>query len=236
VSYWSGEGNANDSANSHHGTLINGATFTPAGQAGQAFSLNGVNAFIQVPDSPDWAFGNNDFTIALWINFDTIRIANANSLPNVFIGQDEGGGPTNKWVFYSDGTDLNFHINGGVGQAFLGVAASFTPIQWYHVAVTRTGNTYTFYVDGASVGTVIDHRAIPDVNAPLTIGQAEGLGFFNGRLDEIQIYNRALSQNEIQAITTVPEPSTVVLCSVAFIVVFGPVLYRGTTSNSINSV
>jgi hypothetical protein len=56
--------------------------------------------------------------------------------------------------------------------------------------------------------------AIPNASAPpLTIGQAEGIGFFHGRLDEVRIYSHALSQAEIAVLATVPEPGTLVLAA-----------------------
>src|SRR5439155_2400350 len=203
VSWWRGEGNANDSSGAHHGALQNGAGFG-AGQFGQAFSLDGVNDFVQVPDSAAWSFGSKDFTIELWANLNVVRSGSPGSLPNVFIAQDEGGGGTNKWIFFHDGSGFGFHINGpSVGSVFLGpIPFALTAGQWHQLAVTRSGSTYTFYADGAAVGSATDVRPIPDANAPLTIGQAEGVGFINGRLDEAAIFSRALSAQEIQALFT----------------------------------
>jgi hypothetical protein len=111
------------------------------------------------------------------------------------------------------------HLNGPeVGSRFFPLVP-FSPTvgQWYHLAVTRDGSTYTIFVDGTPCGSEIDTRLIPNANAPLTIGQAEELGFMNGRLDEVTIYNRALTEEEIQAISgagmagkcidlTIPQP------------------------------
>ena len=83
---------------------------------------------------------------------------------------------------------------------FLGPFA-FTPVvgQFHHFAVTRSGSTYTFYADGASIGSTVHSRPIPNAAAPLTIGQSEGVGFFHGLLDEVRS-QAALSQAEIQSI------------------------------------
>src|SRR5207253_6671967 len=69
VSWWPADGNANDIQGSSNGILQSGATFG-AGKVGQAFSFDGVNDFVSVPDSNTWAFGTGDFTIDLWANFD----------------------------------------------------------------------------------------------------------------------------------------------------------------------
>ena len=94
------------------------------------------------------------------------------------------------------------HINGpGIGPIFL-AQASFSPAtgQWYHLAVTRGNQTFRIYVDGNIVSTEFNAASIPDSNAPLTLGQAEGLGWMNGCLDEVSLYNYALSDAELLAI------------------------------------
>lgn len=217
VGYWPGEGNANDaSGNANNGTLQNGATFG-AGKIGQAFSLDGSNDFVQVPDSALWAFGSADFTIDLWVNFDTVRSGVAGSLPNVFIGQDEGGGTTNKWVLFSSDSGLGFHVN-GPGSVFLSAPFSPTTGTWYNLAVTRSGGSdYAFYVNGSSVGTASDATSIPNAAAFLNLGQTEGIGYLDGLLDEVQIYNRALSSDEIASLAAVPEPSTLFLAGAGLV-------------------
>jgi uncharacterized repeat protein (TIGR01451 family) len=200
VSFWPGDGNATDIQNGNNGTLMNGATFAP-GVIGTAFSFDGVDDSVQVPDSDFWAFGFSDFTISLWASFSTVDTGSRGQLSNVLIGHDEGGGPSNKWVFHYAENGLFFHIfdlTEGI-PIFLGPFA-FTPVvgQFHHFAVTRSGNTYTFYADGAAIGSTVDSRPIPNAAAALTIGQSEGIGFFHGLLDEVKIYNRALSQAEIR--------------------------------------
>jgi hypothetical protein len=208
LAYYQAEGNANDSAGTHNGTLINGASFG-AGQFGQAFQLNGTNQYVSVPDDPAWAFGANAFTISLWANFSSIRQGSVGSLPNVFVAQDNGGGGTNKWVFFYDGLgDLAFHIN-GPGSAFLTAPTTFTPAvgAWHMFSITRSASTYTFYGDGVSLGTASSSLSIPDATVPMTIGESEGIGFLAGRIDDVRIYNQALSATEIAAL--VPEPATI---------------------------
>jgi len=217
VALWSGEGNALDSVGANNGTMINSATFA-AGEVGQAFSLSGPynpcsrpgnGPCVLVPNSSVWAFGTNGFTIELWAKFGAPLPGCARQgypYGGVFISNDEGGGSLNKWLFALDGPALDFHINGpainGGSGVFL-VRAPFTPNlnQWYHFAVTRDGNLYTIYVNGVAVGSQVDNNIIPDPNGPLTIGAAENM-YFNGLLDEVGIYNRALSASEIQTICT----------------------------------
>lgn len=202
VSWWRAENDATDYVDDNHGVLMNGATFA-SGRVGQAFNLDGVNDFVRVPDSSLWAFGASPFTVALWVNFDSIRGGAPNMIPNVFVAQDEGGGNTNKWMLYRSSSGLTWHINGpAIGPVFLAAPFSPTTGNWYHVGLTRSGNLHTFFVNGAVIGTVNDSRAIPNVAYDLTIGQAEGYSgsYFDGRIDELSIFQRALSQAEMLSI------------------------------------
>ncbi len=201
IAYYSAEGNANDTAGGHNGSMINGAGFAP-GAFGQAFNLNGSNQYISVPDSSDWTFGSNNFTISIWANFDTLRQGALGTLPNVFVGHDQGGGTQNKWVFFHDGvTSPAFHVNGpGLTSTFIQANNSFVPAagEWHHYSIKRSGSVFTFYVDGNFLGDKNTTVTIPNASGALTIGQAESLGFFDGRLDELRIDNRALDFEEIK--------------------------------------
>ncbi|OGG44698.1 MAG: hypothetical protein A3F84_28760 [Candidatus Handelsmanbacteria bacterium RIFCSPLOWO2_12_FULL_64_10] len=198
VSWWKGDGNAQDSRGSNHGALLNGAAFS-SGEVGQAFSFDGVNDYVEAPDSPLWTFGG-DFTIDLWANWASLPPPGSPH-GSIFIGHDNGGGTQPKWFFSYSNATLGFHINGPAGSGFL-AQSPFTPQpgQWYNLAIRRSGSTYAVFVDGQVIGSQVSSLAIPDATAPLTIGQAEGIGFFNGRLDEVAIFHQALSNQDISAI------------------------------------
>ncbi len=80
------------------------------------------------------------------------------------------------------------------------IFTAFELNRFYHVAVVKTGNSYTFYIDGQQKGTRVITTSVADVAAPLTIGYAEGGIVHNGAIDEVRIYNRALSSNEVSLI------------------------------------
>jgi CSLREA domain-containing protein len=201
IAWWPGDGNTDDIVGGHNGSLQNGATFA-AGKVNQAFAFDGSNAVVQVADNAAWNFGANDFTIDTWVNF------NAISGNDVLVAHDEGTGHgNNKWIFWLNQGQLKVHLNGPAFPLGAGVdiGVPWAPAAglWYHVAVTRSGssNAYKFYVDGAQIGTdQIDATVIPVAVAPLTIGKAEAIPSLNGLLDEVEIFNRALTSNEVQAI------------------------------------
>ncbi|MET0018683.1 MAG: LamG-like jellyroll fold domain-containing protein [Candidatus Thiodiazotropha sp. 6PLUC1] len=193
---------AEDRIGNHPGAHTNGPV--PAdGMVGGSLRFDGRNDYVAVADSDLWSFGSNNFTLEFWANFDAAGGGSIGHPGDIFIGHDDGPGTRNKWFFALGGGALNFHINGrSTGSRFF-PRAPFSPTvgEWYHLAITRDGSLYTIYVNGEPAASTTDTRIIPNSSAPLTIGQAEFLGFMNGRLDEVSIYNRALSEDELRAIS-----------------------------------
>lgn len=203
VGWWHGENDTADAAGANNATLVNNASFG-AGKVGQAFNFEPFNsAYAQAPDSDLWAFGTNDFSIELWVKFRTWSPSGVYYLPEaVFAANDEEPEGRNRWVFGLGDGKLELIVTSPVfGSLFL-IQAPFTPTpnQWYHLALVRDGNLFTAYTNGLAAGSEISSVVIPNPKAPLTMGQAEGLGYIDGLLDEISIYRRALSQSELQAI------------------------------------
>ena len=192
IAWYPAEANAIDVKNGHNGTPLNGAGFG-TGKVGQAFTFDGANAVVEVPDDVAWDFGTAEFTVQTWVKFNAISGA------DVLVAHDEGGGSVDKWIFWLRTGSLEFHLNGSAVSNITSDAA-FAPVlgQWYHVAVTRSGMTYKFYVNGAQNGTDrLDTNTVPNATAPLTLGKAEALPSLNGSLDEVQIFNRALLASEV---------------------------------------
>jgi hypothetical protein len=202
VAWWRADGNAKDSVGDHHGTLKGGVTFAP-GVAAKAFHLDGATRYVEVPRSDLWGFGKRDFSIELWVQFRALTPSHDIGHPSaVFIGCDEGpGGQCNKWFFAYGGGFLHFHINHANKRGDGYAKAKFSPDldRWYHLAVTRNRGTFTIYVNGAPVASQKVDIIIPYPDAPLTIGQAEGGGFIGGLIDEVAIYDCALSSAEVKA-------------------------------------
>src|SRR5262249_5011663 len=149
IAWWRADGDPKDSAGDHHGTLRGDVTFAP-GVAGQAFRLDGATRSVEVPRSDLWGFGRRDFSIELWVQFRALTPSRDIGQPNaIFIGCDEGGGEQHKWFFSYGAGFLSFCINNaGKGKGGFYAKADFSPDvdQWYHLAVTRSRDTFTIYV------------------------------------------------------------------------------------------
>ncbi len=209
IAHWTMDDNAANttvtdvSGKGNNGTAPrNTASMSTTGKINGALNFNGTSDYITVPDRDGWAF-SGDFTIGLWAKFNSFS-----SNWNFLIAQDEGPGLRNKWIlsYLSRDQKTVFHVNGPPGPYPFGgyILGGNTWVAqtgvWYFIAMTRKGNTYTFYRQGSSDGSVVNTIQIPNVAAPLTIGWAEGREILNGSLDDVRIFNGALSEAEISAL------------------------------------
>jgi hypothetical protein len=178
--------------------LTNGATFG-AGKVGQAFSLDGVNDYVSIPDSP--SLRPASVTLEAWVNF-----SSASGAQHMF-AKPVGGGSADSYVVWLESGNLKgavYDINGGASA----ISIPFTPVvgRWYHVGFTFDSATKEqwLYLDGVAVATGLSNRQIGYDANPLLLGadiNNGSVGFtLSGRLDEAAIYGRALGATEIASI------------------------------------
>jgi Concanavalin A-like lectin/glucanases superfamily len=198
VSWWPGEGNTDDIIDGNDGTFVGTATYT-TGEVGQAFSFNG-SKYVEVPDAAnlDFAFGA-PISIDMWV----YRTGTATIMH--FIGKRvgcSGPGCTGGGFNYQ----MGFNMDTGQGLFFGGCSGGISTGQdlplntWTHLAGTFDGSTVRFYINGTLAGTAAATSLGPTNNEPLRIGTSGTCSGFVGLIDEVELFNRALSQAEIQAI------------------------------------
>ena len=160
----------------------------------QAMSFNGTDSYIQVPSTSDFAFGTNGFTITLWVNFNALTSSGYNILDFRSSGGSSAVGSL--WINSSDG--LRWYVNGAYLSADI-PASSFSDNAWYNIIILNNGFTTSFYLNGASIDSASDTTSY--AAAPLTIGRYyAGSYAVDGKLDEVAIFNTALSGPKIKQI------------------------------------
>jgi len=199
ISLFAGEQNALDSKSNNHGASQNGATFG-AGKVGQAFIFDGVNDNVTVPNSPSLNITGNQLTIESWIYLDSTFSDNAQ-----IVAMATGtNAPADRKYGLSVNTAGNLVFEVNTANGYIGnVPGAVVPTNTFvHVAGVYNGSTATLYINGAPAGTQSLTGNIVSSVGNLTIGQFAVGGFstFKGLIDEVGIYNRALSQTEIQSI------------------------------------
>jgi len=190
VALWAMNNNANDtSGNTINGT-ISGATATTGqnGQANSAYQFNGAS-YIALPASTLLNLTTN-FSVSSWVKID--NSINPSNWSDIFAG------PVG---------DLGVGINvsaSGVGHLMMtkistfDIARSTEPVTkdvWVHLVATYSTNTVAYYLDGQPNGsTSISATFTPGTKR---IGSRMGSGFFKGAMDDLRIYNKVLSANEV---------------------------------------
>ena len=194
VAWWTGEGNALDRAGTNHGTLQNGATFAP-GKVGQAFSFDGVDDFVDAGTDTQFNFGGGtgDFTIIAWI----WPVAMPSFAAGI-VGKATQN-PYTGWTFYFYG-DGRLGFGGAGVWEVTGPAGLITVGAWHHVAVVKLGSVYRLYHDGAEIVSR-DYGALQTSTVSLCLGSIHQEAYrVNGLLDELAVFDRALSANEIASL------------------------------------
>jgi Concanavalin A-like lectin/glucanases superfamily len=204
LSWWRGEHDATDFVGSNDGTLIGDVTFMP-GIVGQAFSFNYDGRFA----SSDKGFpsGSSARTVEAWIK---LRAKTVQSTTTLLFGYGTQGMTNAAWSVGVDNRRMgrrprpNFTLTNWGHDVW--TQHEVSPYFWYHFAVTTAGNDVSLYVNGSKVATgVMDITTIS--SSSFVMGdQPPGVPKFSnqepldGLLDEVTVYNRALSLGEIQSV------------------------------------
>lgn len=191
---------------SHSGAVLGAAPAEDRhGGIGGALAFNGGSDHVTVPSSEELNFGEGDFTIAFWLflndrHFERTGIMNKDSYQNTPDMTATG------WVF---------NVNRGIGIETRQVMRGSGPIthartpeesiqlkRWYHLAAVRQDRTLTLYVDGV-LSAVQREGSVANLSssAPLEFGQVSlRQQNMNGRLDDVWIFRRALTREEVVAL------------------------------------
>jgi hypothetical protein len=202
ISWWPGDGNADDIQDENDGTLQNGATFA-SGKVGQGFSLDGVDDYVDVVDATN--LKPDQLTVDAWIQGSVLP-----SIHYFIVAKSGSSGEFGYELGITGETDKHaaglarFSVLTGDGQPF-GDAVGLTNIldgEFHHIAGTYDGSDVKVYVDGVLEGSDSFSSPIVYTTDSLRIGVRQHIfgNVFNGLIDEVEIFNRALSEVEIQAI------------------------------------
>jgi hypothetical protein len=221
VSYWAANNNALDCVGGRNGsfsanTYLDGKTGA-GGVLGKAFSLAGTSSsYVNVPWASSLDLGS--FTVSTWVYWDGLTHGN-NSMGIVGKGRDHSEN-YQLYVTNTGAVQLKTIVYTGSGtydpntdydtykKLFTSVAGTMVANTWTHIAGTYNSGTgtLTLYVNGSvpsgsSGGNGTSVGAALQLSDPFTMGQSylqySSTGYFGGRIDEVRLYNRALSSTEV---------------------------------------
>jgi hypothetical protein len=185
------------SGNANNGTATN-ATWSTAGKTGGALSFNGTSSLVTVPDS-----ASLDLTTGMTLEAWARPTATGTTWRTVLFKEQAGG------MVYS--LYANQQTNRPVGQVNIGgeqnaVGTAAVPVNaWTHLAVTYDGAALRLYVNGTLVATTATGGPIPTSTGALRIGgNTIWPEWYAGLIDDVRVYNRALTAAQIQADMATP--------------------------------
>jgi hypothetical protein len=180
------------SGNNNTGTLSN-TSWTSTGKYGGALSFNGTNAWVTIPDSNTLDL-TTGMTLEAWVNPTTL----GTSWRTVMLKETTGNMTYS--LYANRNTQVpNTQVNIG-GEQNVNGSAQLPLNTWTHLAASYDGANLKLYTNGLQTGTIPLAGAIATSTGALRIGGNNiWPEWFSGQIDEVRVYNKALTQAEIQA-------------------------------------
>jgi hypothetical protein len=177
----------------------NGSTQSIEGKIGTAASFNGSSSYIQTASNS--VFSSQTFTVSSWIN------TNSNSTTQIIASTYVTAPGDSGWWFRLQGGVLALGGETSGGNVSYLSPNSYPTNTWIHVAVVKTPTSIKLYENGSEVyNSSSTNITFAGSSVPLTIGRLGNLSvqYFNGSIDQVRIFNRALStdNNGVNEITT----------------------------------
>jgi thiol-disulfide isomerase/thioredoxin len=187
------EGNTavDSSGNGNDGTLVGNPVWRPqGGKIGGALEFNGKGDYVKIANEPAFDI-TNQITISVWVNI--------TSVPQEWTGIVTKGDTA--WRMSTSFVKNVFHF-GVSPNDYLNGMTEVSAGQWHHVACVYDGKRMRIYVDGVLDVSIRQTGPIATNNFPVCIGENIELTgrCWHGLIDDVRIYNRALSENEIAAL------------------------------------
>ncbi len=174
----------------NNGSIV-GATWSTSGHTGSALSFNGTNASVSIPDSNSLDL-TSGMTLEAWVRptagtgWRTVVLKEAGSNLSYALYAANGASRPVGWI----NNPADFSVTGTAAVALN---------TWTHLAVTYDGSSFRLYTNGVLVRTTSNVTAIrPSTNVLRIGGNAIWGEYFQGLIDDVRVYNRALTASEIQ--------------------------------------
>jgi beta-lactamase regulating signal transducer with metallopeptidase domain len=206
IAYYPFNGNANDESGFKQDGLIYNASLTEdrAGRAGKAFDFNGKDSYILIPKTTALNT-NGSITVSCWIFPRKIVncvswVAKLNSLSSasqwrVGFGEDIN----HEWGL----TECHLKDKKNIWTDYWITKNSIKLNRWTQVTVVadQAAGFVFLYVNGRKIVQFDNLKSFEESQTPLLIGfQKDNLVYFNGKIDDIRIYNRALNEQEVNVV------------------------------------
>jgi hypothetical protein len=199
IGWWPFSGNANDESGNNNNGTINGAVLTTdrLGNANSAYSFDGSSSYISIPSSASLESPATRITMSAWVNLAGFSLIGQPFDP-ILMKSDNGA---NAFMYRFD-IDINgagFYAGINNWNNNVGTPYNFLLNQWYMVSAVLDSSAAYFYLNDSLVGAQVFTTNILNNTLPLEIGRdvPGSTEVFNGKIDEIGIWNKALTHEQI---------------------------------------
>ena len=196
LAYWKLDNNSWLDSSSNGNTLTaNGGVSVVSGKINNCANFDGNNdesIFMWLSRLNFFNFASSNFSVSQWIYFNS---SGANYYQALFSTRVNGAATSDS---FSVVADLD-NILGFYDGEFTGELYTFSSSNWYHLTTVRDGSTINFYVDGSFVASVAKSNPY-ELTSIAMGGHLNGEEPLNGRIDEVGVWNRALTGAEITSL------------------------------------
>jgi hypothetical protein len=192
---------------------IHGAEWVD-GRFGKALEFNGIDTYVDCGDSESLQI-EKEITLAAWVNM-AVLASQMHSDSRIVARENSGAGAP--WASYGLTANGNatgflaFEISADTNDVYPKQTTLLEAGVWYHVAGVYDGSTCDIYVDGVKEGSLPQTGNLvmnPDINTMVGADVNRNIEFFQGIIDEVVIYSRALSPEEIKTLGERPISETI---------------------------
>jgi gliding motility-associated-like protein len=214
LAYYPFNGNANDASGNGNNATFNNATLTNdrLGNPNSAYVFNGIDNFIQVPNSSSLNT-TNQISICAWMKVsgfypgpchgnNIVMKGDGDYLPGNYMIRFDDSFFTNNQNCSITTADVNHESFFGLGSTPYSTTPFIKPDQWYSVVYTCDGSTAKIYVNCQLVGSGPVNGISFSNSYDLFLGKLNSAQYpywFNGVMDEVRIYNRPINADEVNA-------------------------------------
>jgi hypothetical protein len=169
-------------------------TWIENGKLGNALRFNGSSDYIAAPDSESLDINGEQLSIVAWINGEDWPAANH------IVRKVADTGTGSIYILRIQPDSVRVYLNTSDGETIIQGTIALTTNEWFHVALTYDGAEARIFVNGElDVSTEVSGE-LTQSNNELRIGRGEPAGYFVGMIDDVRLYNHALTESELLSV------------------------------------
>ena len=183
---------AYDSSGSGNDARFEGApVWVDSGKLGGALKFNGSSDYLAAPDSESLDIGGDQLSIAAWVNGEDWPAANH------VLRKISNADTSSIYMLRVQPDTVRVYLNTSAGEVIIDGTTALAPNEWAHIAVTYDGADARIYVNGQVDGSMSVTGELTQSDNEVRIGRGEPAGYFMGMLDDVRLYNHALTEDEL---------------------------------------